>query len=118
MIPQHEAHKVFQADAFDYLRDKPLNYDIVILDPPAFAKKRSDITNAARGYHEINCTAIKKMPPHSLLLTSSCSSYIDATLFQQIIFQAAAAAGLSASSVAISKPSTIPFQFFIPRATI
>jgi 23S rRNA (cytosine1962-C5)-methyltransferase len=60
----------------------------VILDPPAFAKKRADVVMAAKGYREINRLAIQKMPPSSLLLTCSCSSYIDPTLFQQLIFQA------------------------------
>ena len=81
-------HTIFQADAFDFLRHQPLNYDIVILDPPAFAKKRSDVVMAAKGYREINRLALQKMPPHSLLLTCSCSSYVDPTLFQQLIFQA------------------------------
>lgn len=81
-------HTIFQADAFDFLRNKPLDYDIVILDPPAFAKKRADVVMAAKGYREINRLAIQKMPPSSLLLTCSCSSYIDPTLFQQLIFQA------------------------------
>jgi 23S rRNA (cytosine1962-C5)-methyltransferase len=86
-------HTIFQADAFDYLRTKPLDYDIVILDPPAFAKKRADVVMASKGYREINRVAIQKMPPNSLLLTCSCSSYIDATLFQQLLFQASADAG-------------------------
>ncbi len=88
-------HTIFQADAFDFLRTKPLDYDIVILDPPAFAKKRADVVMASKGYREINRVAIQKMPPHSLLLTCSCSSYIDATLFQQLIFQASSDAGRS-----------------------
>jgi 23S rRNA (cytosine1962-C5)-methyltransferase len=82
-------HKIFQADAFEFLRSKPLDYDMVILDPPAFAKKRSDVTMAAKGYREINRLAIQKMPKGSLLLTCSCSSYIDPSLFQQLIFQSA-----------------------------
>ncbi len=80
-------HEIFQADAFEFLRNKPLDYDLVILDPPAFAKKRADVTMAAKGYREINRLAIQKMPPSSLLLTCSCSSYIDPGLFQQLIFQ-------------------------------
>lgn len=88
-------HSIFQADAFDFLRTKPLNYDIVILDPPAFAKKRSDVVMASKGYREINRAALQKMPPGSLLLTCSCSSYIDAPLFQQLIFQASSDAGRS-----------------------
>jgi 23S rRNA (cytosine1962-C5)-methyltransferase len=83
-------HTIFQADAFDFLRFKPLDYDIIILDPPAFAKKRADIVMASKGYREINRLAIQKIPSQSLLLTCSCSSYIDPTLFQQLIFQSAA----------------------------
>ncbi|HEX2580242.1 MAG TPA: class I SAM-dependent rRNA methyltransferase [Rhabdochlamydiaceae bacterium] len=86
-------HCIFQADAFDFLRTKPLNYDIVILDPPSFAKKRADIVMASKGYREINRTALQKMPPGSLLLTCSCSSYIDSNLFQQLIFQASSDTG-------------------------
>ncbi len=81
-------HTIFQADVFDFLRGRPLDYDLVILDPPAFAKKRADVTNASQGYREINRLALQGMPPSSLLLTSSCSTYIDESLFQKIIWQA------------------------------
>lgn len=86
-------HTIIQADVFDYLRTNPLNYDLIILDPPAFAKKRADIEMASKGYREINRLAFQKMPPKSILITSSCSSYIDTTLFQQLVFQAAAESG-------------------------
>ncbi len=86
-------HTLVQADVFDFLRTDPLNYNLVILDPPAFAKKRSDLDMASRGYRDINRLAFQKMPPHSILITSSCSAYMDAALFQQIIFQAAAETG-------------------------
>ncbi|MBP7075346.1 MAG: class I SAM-dependent rRNA methyltransferase [Rhabdochlamydiaceae bacterium] len=86
-------HTITQADVFDFLRTHPLNFNLVILDPPAFAKKRSDIETASKGYRDINRLAFEKMPPNSILITSSCSSYMDASLFQQIIFQAAAEAG-------------------------
>ena len=86
-------HTIIQADVFDFLRKDPLNFDLVILDPPAFAKKRSDIEMASKGYRDINRLAFEKMPSNSILVTSSCSSYMDANLFQQIIFQAAAEAG-------------------------
>lgn len=95
LMEQEPRHKIFQEDVFHYLRNKPLNYDIVILDPPAFAKKRADIPSASQGYREINAAAIRKMPSGSILLTSSCSSYITPTLFQQILFQAAYDAGKS-----------------------
>ncbi len=77
------------ADVFEYLRNEPLEYDIVILDPPAFAKKKTDIMNACRGYKDINRVAIEKMPKGSLLFTSSCSYHIDPALFQTVVFQAA-----------------------------
>ncbi|MBS0620760.1 MAG: class I SAM-dependent rRNA methyltransferase [Verrucomicrobia bacterium] len=84
-----DRHQVIEEDVFDYLNQKTLPFDLVILDPPAFAKKRQDIHEACRGYKEINRRALEKMPPKSLLLTSSCSHFIDETLFQQVVFQAA-----------------------------
>ena len=82
-------HGFFAEDAFKFLREKPLSYELVILDPPAFAKKKEDVEQAAKGYKEINMTALKKMPSGSLLLTCSCSYFMDAELFQTVVFQAA-----------------------------
>lgn len=76
-------------DVFTFLRERDLPYDLVILDPPAFAKKQKDVVQACRGYKDINRLAIKKMPPKSLLLTSSCSHHVDEELFQKVLFQAA-----------------------------
>lgn len=86
-------HRLFQEDVFEFLQREELNYDLVILDPPAFAKKRGDIEAACRGYKELNLLALKKMPEGSILITSSCSSYIGEELFQNILFQAALQAG-------------------------
>lgn len=86
-------HSIVQADVFDFLRTNPLNYNLVILDPPAFAKKRSDVETASKGYRDLNRFAFQKMPPNSILITSSCSAYMDASLFQQLVFQAAAETG-------------------------
>lgn len=82
-------HTIIQSDVFEFLKTSPLNYDLIILDPPAFAKKRADLPSALRGYKEINRLCFEKMPEHSILLTSSCSSYVDEALFQNLIFQAA-----------------------------
>lgn len=76
-------------DAFDFLKKDSLDYDLVILDPPAFAKTKGEVAGALRGYKEINREVFKKMPPHSLLLTASCSYYVDDTLFEKAIYQAA-----------------------------
>jgi 23S rRNA (cytosine1962-C5)-methyltransferase len=82
-------HEVIKADVFDYLKSPKHPFDIVILDPPAFAKKRQDVNDACRGYKEINRRVFETMPPNSYLLTCSCSHFIDEDLFQQVIFQAA-----------------------------
>jgi 23S rRNA (cytosine1962-C5)-methyltransferase len=79
----------YVSDVFQYLRESPLDYDIVILDPPAFAKRQKDIIPACRGYKDINRIAMQKMPAGSLLLTSSCSYFVDEELFQKVVFQAA-----------------------------
>lgn len=84
----NDAHQFYIEDAFEFLR-KPLNYDLVILDPPAFAKRAKDVVQACRGYKEINRQAMEKMPAQSLLLTCSCSYHVDEALFQKVLFQAA-----------------------------
>ncbi len=81
-------HEFYKADVFQFLRERELNYDLIILDPPAFAKRRKDLIAACRGYKDINRIALQKMPKGSLLLTCSCSYHVDAELFQKVIFQA------------------------------
>ncbi len=81
-------HIIHVSDVFDFLKSDPLNFNLVILDPPAFAKKRNDVDQACKGYIELNRLAIEKMPPRSLLLTCSCSCFIDQNLFQNLISQA------------------------------
>jgi len=80
------------ADVFEFLRRDLEPYDLIILDPPAFAKKKADVLRAGRGYKDINRLALLKIRPSGLLLTFSCSHFISQDLFQQIIFQAAAEA--------------------------
>lgn len=88
-----DSHQFFVADVFQFLRERSLDYDLVILDPPAFAKKQRDIVAACRGYKDINRLALQKMPRGSLLLTSSCSYHVDEALFQTVVFQASVEAG-------------------------
>lgn len=77
-------------DVFDYLRAANREFDLIILDPPAFCKNKQQIQQAARGYKDINLQAMKLMPKGGLLFTFSCSSYITPDLFQKIVFGAAA----------------------------
>lgn len=83
----------FVEDVFEFLRKNPLQYDLVILDPPAFAKRKSDVVAACRGYKDINRVTLQKLPAGAMLLTSSCSYHVDEELFQQVVFQAAVEAG-------------------------
>lgn len=77
-------------DVFQFLRTKDLSkYELIILDPPAFAKRKTDVIAACRGYKEINRLAMERMPAGSILVTSSCSYHVDDKLFQTVIFQAA-----------------------------
>ena len=85
-----EKNNIITDDVTKFLRSATsLPYDIVILDPPAFAKKKQDVIPACKGYKEINRQAMQKMPPNSLLLTCSCSYHVDESLFQKVLFQAA-----------------------------
>jgi 23S rRNA (cytosine1962-C5)-methyltransferase len=79
-----------EQDVFQYLREMNDSYDLIILDPPKFAKKFEEREKAARGYKDINLLAMKKINPGGLLFTFSCSQAVDWTLFRQIIFSAAA----------------------------
>jgi 23S rRNA (cytosine1962-C5)-methyltransferase len=88
-----DAGLFFTADVFEFLREPALDHDFIILDPPAFAKKRTDVVAACRGYKDINRLAFQRVRTPGLVLTFSCSHFIDEALFQQVVFQAAAEAG-------------------------
>lgn len=86
-------HQVIKCDALEFLDREKLDFDLVILDPPAFVKNRKDIDNAVRAYTKINRRAMEKMPARSILVTSSCSYYMEENLFRKVLFDAAIAAG-------------------------
>lgn len=86
-------HQFFSSDVFDFFKTCSWNYDLVILDPPAFVKKREDIATAFRAYKDLNRHAMEKMAPNTLLLTCSCSYHVEEPLFQNILFRAAHEAG-------------------------
>lgn len=112
-----ENHESFIADCFDYLKAAtPAYYDIIILDPPAFAKNARKIDNAARGYKELNMLGIKRIKPGGLILTFSCSQHIDKLLFQKIVFGAAADAGRNVRILEqLGQPLDHPVNIFHPE---
>ena len=85
-----------RADVFDEVRRRAAageSWDVVVCDPPAFAKKRGDIHRAARGYQDVNRLAMSLVAPGGSLLTCSCSGLVDADLFQKVVFSASIEAG-------------------------
>lgn len=88
---ENAPHEAFAVDAFKYLADMPDGaYDLVVLDPPAFAKHRGAIPNALRGYQKLNVRAMEKMPKGSVLFTFSCSQAVSKEQFRLAVFSAAA----------------------------
>ena len=82
-------YKFISQDVFDYLREDKAEYDLIILDPPAFCKNKHQVMEASRGYKDINLFAMKRLAQGGILFTASCSSHISQDLFQKIIFAAA-----------------------------
>ncbi|MHB9098273.1 MAG: class I SAM-dependent rRNA methyltransferase [Syntrophales bacterium] len=91
-----ERHPVITANVFDYFRETQESFDLIILDPPAFAKSRKDVARAARGYKEINLQAARHLREGGVLATFSCSNAIDPELFEKIVLGAVRDAGKTA----------------------
>lgn len=88
--------QIVESNAFDYLRDASEGepqYDLVVLDPPAFAKNKDAIAAARRGYKEINLRAIQVLKPGGILVTASCSYHVDEAAFEGLVLDAARDAG-------------------------
>lgn len=93
-FPSDERHTSICADAIDYLGNIPEGkYDLMIVDPPAFAKHRGALRNALRAYQRLNAAAISKVAPGSFVFTFSCSQVVDKESFALAVFSAAAQTG-------------------------
>lgn len=91
-----ESHTSYCADAIDFLKNAPEDaYDLMIVDPPAFAKHRGALQNALRAYQRLNAAAISKVVPGGLVFTFSCSQVVDKEAFALAVFSAAAQTGRS-----------------------
>ena len=88
-LNHNEHHESFAMDTFDFLKDKDNFYDVIILDPPAFAKSREVKHNAVKGYIKLNALALRKIKSGGILFTFSCSGVIDKLLFYNSITAAA-----------------------------
>jgi 23S rRNA (cytosine1962-C5)-methyltransferase len=109
-------HESFVEDCFDYLNRTEVDYDIMVLDPPAFAKNARSVPNASRGYKNLNLAAFNKIKPGGLIYTFSCSQHIDRDLFRKIVFGAAADAKRNVRIVQqLTQPEDHPINIFHPE---
>ena len=99
--------EVICEDVFEFLRRDTRDYDLIVLDPPAFCHHKSEVMKASRGYKDINLYAMKRLSPGGLLFSASCSAFITPELFQKIVFGAAKDAG---RQVQIIKKTSHPFD--------
>lgn len=109
-------HKSFVADVFDFLQNTDTQYDIIILDPPAFAKHISAKHHAVQGYKRLNTEALKKINPGGILFTFSCSQAIDRRLFYNTILSAAINTGRRIKVIHhLSQPADHPVNIYHPE---
>lgn len=109
-------HEGFCEDVFDYMQQTTVDYDIMVLDPPAFAKNARAVPNATRGYKNLNLIAFKKIKPGGLIFTFSCSQQIDRELFRKVVFGAAADAGRNVRIIRqLTQPEDHPINIFHPE---
>lgn len=87
-----DRHQAFAVDAFKYLENIKDKYDLIILDPPAFAKHRKVLNNALQGYKKLNAKAFEQIKPGGILFTFSCSQAVNKEQFRLAVFSAAAIA--------------------------
>ena len=89
-FPDDNRHQAFSEDAFRFLENTGNSYDLIILDPPAFAKHRNVLKNALQGYKKLNALAIEKIQPQGIIFTFSCSQVVSKEDFRLAVFSAAA----------------------------
>lgn len=115
-FPGDTRHKAFAEEAFRFLEDSYNKYDLIILDPPAFAKHQNVLNNAIQGYKKLNRKGIEVIKPGGIIFTFSCSQVITRELFRQTVFTAAANTGRkSPFSISLHNQQTIRSASTIPK---
>ncbi|MBP3349022.1 MAG: class I SAM-dependent rRNA methyltransferase [Bacteroidaceae bacterium] len=115
-FPGDTRHKAFAEDAFKYLDAMGDNYDLIILDPPAFAKHRKVLNNALQGYRKLNAKAFEKIRPGGILFTFSCSQVVSKENFRLAVFTAAAQSGRKVRILhQLTQPADHPVNIYHPE---
>jgi len=114
---EDKRHESFQVDAFDYLNHIQDQYDLIILDPPAFAKHNNVLANALQGYKRLNIRAIEQIRPGGIIFTFSCSQVVTKENFRKSVFAAAANTGRSVRILhQMSQPPDHPVNIYHPES--
>lgn len=109
-------HTAFAEDAFKYLDRMGDQYDLIILDPPAFAKHRDALRNALQGYRKLNVKAFEKIKPGGILFTFSCSQAVSRENFRTAVFTAAAMSGRNVRILhQLTQPADHPVSIYHPE---
>lgn len=115
-FPNDPRHAAFAEDAFKYLDRMGDQYDLIILDPPAFAKHRDALRNALMGYRKLNARAFEKIRPGGILFTFSCSQAVSKEQFRTAVFTAAALSGRSVRILhQLTQPADHPVNIYHPE---
>ena len=115
-FPGDTRHKAFAEDAFKFLNEMDNNYDLIILDPPAFAKHRSALKNALIGYRKLNAKAFEKIKPGGILFTFSCSQAVNKDQFRLAVFSAAAQSHRKVRILhQLTQPADHPINIYHPE---
>ena len=115
-FPDDPRHQAFAEDAFKYLEHMGSNYDLIILDPPAFAKHKDVLRNALQGYRKLNAIAFEKIKPGGILFTFSCSQVVNKEHFRLAVFSAAAQSGRSVRILhQLTQPADHPVNIYHPE---
>ncbi len=109
-------HRSITADAMEYLRQTDEEYEVIILDPPAYAKHQHVKHNAVQGYKRLNMEALKAIAPNGILFTFSCSQVVDMNLFRSTVMAAAILAGRQVRILhQVTQPADHPVNLFHPE---
>jgi len=115
-FPGNTVHQSFVEDAFKYLDSINNEYDLIILDPPAFAKHKDSLRNALNGYRKLNAKAFEKIQPGGILFTFSCSQAVDKHQFRLTVFTAAAQSGRKVRILRqLNQPADHPINIYHPE---
>ena len=115
-FPNDSRHQAFAEDAFKYLDRADSQYDLIVLDPPAFAKQKDALRNALKGYTRLNAIAFEKIRPGGILFTFSCSQAVNKDQFRLAVFTAAAQSGRHVRILhQLHQPADHPINIYHPE---